>query len=99
MAKFRNTNPSEVTERNRILNLPAKLDAARHYEDSEVDRVVAIELKPNAKRSELGGGLEPVADRLLKRYKAVRETPYTVKEQAQLQCRDCCSNINISNYL
>jgi type I restriction enzyme, R subunit len=38
-----------------------------------VDRVVAVELNPNAKQSELVAAIEPVVDRLLKRYKAAQE--------------------------
>ena len=64
---------TDVTDRNLILNLRAKLDGAGHYDDFEVDRVVEVELKPNAKQSELLNALEPVVDRLLKRYKAAQE--------------------------
>ncbi len=64
---------ADVTDRNLILNLRGKLDGAGHYDDFEVDRVVAVELKPNAKQSELVSALEPVVDRLLKRYKAAQE--------------------------
>ena len=52
------------TDPNLVYNLRAKLDAAGHYDDFEVDRVVAVELKPNAKQSELVAALEPVVDRL-----------------------------------
>jgi hypothetical protein len=48
----------------------AKLDAAGHYDDFEVDRVVAVELKPDATQGELLKAFEPVVDRLMKRYKA-----------------------------
>ena len=41
-----------------------------HYDDFEVDRVVAVELNPKAKQSDLVAALEPVVDRLMKRYKA-----------------------------
>jgi type I restriction enzyme, R subunit len=62
-----------VTDRNLILNLRAKLDAAGHYDDFEVDRVVAVGLKPGAKQSELVAAIEPVVDRLMQRYKTVRQ--------------------------
>ncbi len=62
-----------VTDPNLVFNLRAKLDAAGHYDDFEVDRVVAVELNPNAKQSELIVALEPVSDRLLKQYKAVQQ--------------------------
>ncbi len=58
---------ADVTDPNLVYNLRAKLDAAGHYDDFEVDRVVAVELKPNAKQSELVAAVEPVVDRLLKR--------------------------------
>ncbi len=63
---------SDVTDPNLVYNLRAKLDAAGHYDDFEVDRVVAVELKPNAKQSELAAAVEPVVDRLHKKYKAAQ---------------------------
>jgi type I restriction enzyme, R subunit len=64
---------SATTDPNLVFNLRAKLDAAGHYDDFEVDRVVAVELNPNAKQSELVSALEPVQDRVMKRYKAAQE--------------------------
>jgi type I restriction enzyme R subunit len=61
-----------TTDPNLVFNLRAKLDAAGHYDDFEVDRVVAVELNPNARQSELVAALEPVSDRLMKRYKAAQ---------------------------
>ncbi len=61
---------SATTDPNLVFNLRSKLDAAGHYDDFEVDRVVAVELNPNAKQSELVAALEPVQDRIMKRYKA-----------------------------
>jgi len=72
---------ADVTDRNLILNLRAKLDGAGHYDDFEVERVVQVELKPNAKQSELVSALEPVVDRLLRRYKAAQEALRTAKEK------------------
>ena len=40
------------------------------HDSFEVDRVVAVALKPNAKQSDLVSALEPVVDRLMKRFKA-----------------------------
>jgi type I restriction enzyme R subunit len=37
-----------------------------------VDRVVAVELKPNARQSELAAAVEPIVDRLHKKYKAAQ---------------------------
>jgi type I restriction enzyme, R subunit len=62
-----------VTDPNLVYNLRAKLDAAGHYDDFEVDRVVAVELKPDAKQSELAAAVEPVVDRLQKQYKAAQQ--------------------------
>ena len=64
---------ANVTDPNLVYNLRAKLDAAGHYDDFEVDRVVAVELKPNARQSELAAAVEPVVDRLQKRFKAAQE--------------------------
>ena len=61
---------SATTDPNLVFNLRSKLDAAGHYDDFEVDRVVTVELNPNAKQSELIAALEPVQDRIMKRYKA-----------------------------
>ena len=49
---------SATTDPNLVFNLRAKLDAAGHYDDFEVDRVVAVELKPGreAKRTGRGAG-------------------------------------------
>ena len=64
---------SATTDPNLVFNLRAKLDAAGHYDDFEVDRVVAVELDPNAKQSDLVAALDPVQDRVMKRYKAAQE--------------------------
>jgi type I restriction enzyme R subunit len=59
-----------VTDPNLVYDLRAKLDAEGHYDDNEVDRVVNVEMNPNASQAELSAAIEPVADRLLKRYRA-----------------------------
>ena len=63
---------SATTDPNLVFDLRAKLDAAGHYDDFEVDRVVAVELNPSARQSELIAALEPVQDRVMKRYKAAQ---------------------------
>lgn len=60
---------SGVTDPNLVYNLRAKLDAAGHYDEHEVDRVVTAELKPGATQGELLKAIEPVVDRLTKSYK------------------------------
>ena len=64
---------SGVTDPNLIYDLRARLDAAGYYDDFEIERVVAVELNPKATQAQLSAALEPVADRLLKRFKAQRE--------------------------
>jgi type I restriction enzyme R subunit len=61
-----------VTDPNLVYNLRAKLDAVGHYDEFEVDSVVAVELKPNARQSELAAAVEPIVDRLHKKYKAAQ---------------------------
>lgn len=63
---------NSTTDPNLVFDLRAKLDAAGHYDDFEVNRVVEVELNPNAKQSDLIKALEPVQDRLMKRYKAAQ---------------------------
>jgi type I restriction enzyme R subunit len=61
-----------TTDPNLVYNLRAKLDAAGHYDDPEVERVVEAELK-GVKQSDLVAAINPVFDRLTKRYKAAKE--------------------------
>ena len=62
---------SNTTDPNLVFNLRAKLDAAGHYDDFEVDRVVEADLK-GAKQSELVAAIAPVEDRVMKRFKAAQ---------------------------
>jgi type I restriction enzyme, R subunit len=62
-----------VTDSNLVYDLRAKLDASGHYDDFEVDRVAAVEMNPRAKQGDLIAALEPVVDRLLKRFKQAQE--------------------------
>ncbi len=71
---------SATTDPNLVFNLRAKLDAAGHYDDFEVDRVVNVELDPSAKQSDLVKALEPVADRLLRKYKDAQVTLRLAKD-------------------
>jgi type I restriction enzyme, R subunit len=61
-----------ITDPNLVFDLKAKLDAAGHYDDFEVDRVVAVELQPGATQGDLLRALEPIVDRLLKRFRAAQ---------------------------
>lgn len=71
---------SATTDPNLVFNLRSKLDAGGHYDDFEVDRVVEAEMK-GEKQSELLKALEPVVDRLMKRYKAAQEALKIAKEK------------------
>jgi len=62
-----------VTDPNLVFDLRAKLDASGYYDQHEVDRVVAAELRENASQAELLAAIGPVADRLLRQFKAARE--------------------------
>jgi type I restriction enzyme R subunit len=66
-----------VTDANLVFDLRAKLDASGHYDDFEVDRVIAVEMNSKSKQSDLVAALEPVADRLLKRFKQAQEQLHT----------------------
>ena len=70
-----------TTDPNLVFNLRAKLDAGGHYDDFEVDRVVAVELNPKAKQSDLVAALDPVVDRLMKRYKAAQQALNAAREK------------------
>ena len=71
---------SATTDPNLVFDLRAKLDAAGHYDDFEVERVVAAELDAKAKQSDLLKAVEPVVDRLLRRYKAAQAAWKTAKD-------------------
>jgi type I restriction enzyme, R subunit len=70
-----------TTDPNLVYNLRAKLDGAGHYDDFEVDRVIAVELKSNATQAELLKALEPVVDRLMKRYKSAQMALQSAQER------------------
>jgi type I restriction enzyme R subunit len=59
---------ADTTDPNLIFNLRSKLDGSGSYDDFEVDRVVSVELNPSAKQGELVAALEPVVDRLTRRF-------------------------------
>jgi type I restriction enzyme, R subunit len=61
-----------TTDPHHVYDLRAKLDAAGHYDDFEVDRVAKVELDPKGTQAQLQAAIAPVADRLLKRYKVAR---------------------------
>ena len=61
------------TDPNMVLDLRAKLDAGGYYDDVEVQRVAVIETSPRATQAQLSAALAPVADRLLRRYRAAQQ--------------------------
>jgi type I restriction enzyme, R subunit len=61
-----------VTDPNLVFDLKAQLDASGHYDEHEVERVVAAELDPSATQKELAAAVWPVADRLLKQFAAAK---------------------------
>ncbi len=62
-----------VTDPNLVYDLRAKLDGSGHYDDFEVERVALVELNPKATQSMLIAAIDPVADRLLKKFKAAKQ--------------------------
>lgn len=70
---FTTAQLSGTTDPNIVLNLRAKLDATGFYDEFEVNRVVEVELNPNAKPSQLHAAVEPVAQRLLTQFKNAKE--------------------------
>ena len=57
------------TDPNLIFDLRQKLDASGHYDQFEIDRLVAVELDPNATQGRLIAAIEPVAQRILTQYR------------------------------
>lgn len=62
-----------ATDPNQVYDLRAKLDATGYYDDFEVDRVAKVDLEPQGTQKQLDAAIAPVADRLLKRYKAAQQ--------------------------
>ncbi len=63
---------ASATDPHLVFDLRAKLDASGHYDDFEVERVARIETDPNATQAQLSAAIAPVADRLLRRYRAAQ---------------------------
>ena len=61
-----------TTDPHLVYDLRAKLDAAGYYDDFEVGRVASVDMDPHGTQKQLDAAIAPVADRLLKRYKAVQ---------------------------
>jgi type I restriction enzyme R subunit len=61
-----------TTDPHLVFDLRAKLDASGFYDTFEVDRVAQVEMDPKGTQAQLNAAIAPVADRLLKRYKAAQ---------------------------
>jgi len=83
---------ANVTDPNLVFNLRAKLDATGHYDDFEVERVVAVELNPKAKQSDLAAAVEPIVDRLHRKYKSALTALKLAKEQKDKPAIDKAQN-------
>jgi type I restriction enzyme R subunit len=77
----------DVTDPNLVYNLRTKLDATGYYDDFEVERVVAVLLKPDPKQGEVMGALEPVRSRLTKQFKAAHERLQIARDQKDQHAR------------
>lgn len=62
-----------VTDPHLVYDLRTKLDSTGHYDQFEVERVVGVLLNPTARQGKLSAALEPVANRLLVRYRIAQE--------------------------
>jgi len=62
-----------TTDPHLVFDLRQKLDASGHYDDFEVERVAKVETDPSGTQAQLSSAIAPVADRLLKRYKAAQQ--------------------------
>lgn len=70
-----------TTDPHLVYDLRAKLDVSGHYDDFEVDRVAKVDLDPNGTQKQLDAAIAPVADRLLKRFKAAQQDKNFAEEQ------------------
>ena len=84
-----------VTDPELVFTLRGKLDAAGHYDDNEVERVVAVEMDPKSSQGQLASALAPVADRLLRSYKAAIAEVRTAKARGDAKAeRDATNEVN-----
>ncbi|MDR5655506.1 type I restriction endonuclease subunit R [Ruixingdingia sedimenti] len=81
-----------VADPDQVLDLRAKLDALGYYDDFEVDRVVRAELDPRASHASLSAAIEPVADRLLKSFRAAKDAEIAARAAGDDRAGLCCTN-------
>lgn len=72
-----------VTDPHSVYDLRAKLDATGYYDDFEVERVAKVDLDPAGTQKQLDAAIAPVADRLLKRYKAAQQDKAAAEEHGE----------------
>jgi type I restriction enzyme R subunit len=70
---YKTAELQSATDPNIVYDLKTKLDGAGHYDEHEVERVIRVELDPNSTQGDLVAAIHPVADRLLRRFKAVQD--------------------------
>lgn len=70
-----------TTDPHHVYDLRAKLDATGYYDDFEVDRVAKVEFDPKGTQAQLSTAITPVADRLLKRFKAAQQDKAAAEAQ------------------
>ncbi len=69
---FETAELENVSDPNLIYDLRAKLDASGHYDDYHIEYVVKVALNPQSKQGDLVAAVYPVADKLLKAFKAAQ---------------------------
>lgn len=69
-----------TTDPNLVFDLRAKLDASGHYDNFEVERVAKVETDPAGTQAQLSSAIAPVADRLLRRYRAAQQAKAAADE-------------------
>lgn len=61
------------TDPHLIFDLRQKLDASSHYDQFEIDRLVAVELDPIATQGQLIAAIEPIAQRMLTQFSEAKD--------------------------
>lgn len=77
---FETAELEATTDPHLVYDLRAKLDASGNYDDFEVERVAKVDLDPQGTQKALDAAVAPVADRLLKRYKAAQHSKAAADE-------------------
>lgn len=78
---YETANLEATTDPHKVYDLRAKLDASGHYDDFEVNRVAQVETDPKGMQYQLSAAIAPVADRLLKRFRAAQADKQAAEER------------------